>query len=136
MKQANGQLCNIDAPSQPLANPPSCITAIYAKKMQELNIDALYKLGYNATIPTPITSNLWILTSATELNPAGIMLIYPDKAPKSIKVEKPIHVLCLSPACSARSQHFHLPPYYENHEMTINISFNTANLNKMTISSP
>ena len=27
---ANGQFCNIYAPLQPLANPPSCITALYA----------------------------------------------------------------------------------------------------------
>ena len=30
-KQANTQFFNIDPPLQPLANPPSCITAIYAK---------------------------------------------------------------------------------------------------------
>ena len=30
-KQANGQFCNIDTPLQPLSNPPSCITTIYAK---------------------------------------------------------------------------------------------------------
>ena len=29
--QANGQFCCINAPLQPLANPPSCISAIYAK---------------------------------------------------------------------------------------------------------
>ena len=30
-KQANGQFCNIAAPLKPLANPSSCITAIYTK---------------------------------------------------------------------------------------------------------
>ena len=30
-QQANGQFCDINAPLQPLANPPSCIEAIYAK---------------------------------------------------------------------------------------------------------
>ena len=30
-QRANGQFCNIDSPLQPLTNPPSCITAIYAK---------------------------------------------------------------------------------------------------------
>ena len=51
-------------------------------------------------------------------------------------MEKSIHVLHLPPACSATSQQFHLPPHYENHEMMINISLNTANLNTMNISSP
>ena len=84
------------------------------------------------------TNNLkpWILTSATELNPAGITLICPDKAQKSFKVEKTIHILHLPPACSAMSQHFHLPPHYKNHQMMINISLNTANLSTMNISSP
>ena len=30
-QQAHGQFCNIDTPLQPLADPPLCITAIYAK---------------------------------------------------------------------------------------------------------
>ena len=72
----------------------------------------------------------------TESDPAGITLICPEHAPKLIKVQKPIHVLCLPPACSATSPHFHLPPHYENHQMAINISLNTANLNTVNISSP
>ena len=31
-KQANGQFCHISTPFQPLANPPTCITTLYAKK--------------------------------------------------------------------------------------------------------
>ena len=64
------------------------------------------------------------------------MLICPDQAPKSIKVQKPIHVLHLPAAYSATSQHFHLPPCYEKHQVMINISLNTANLNTMNTSSP
>ena len=30
-QNANRQFCNINAPLQPLANPPSCITALYTK---------------------------------------------------------------------------------------------------------
>ena len=30
-QNANGQFCRINAPFQPLANPPSCVTALYAK---------------------------------------------------------------------------------------------------------
>ena len=65
----------------------------------------------------------------------GITIICPNQGPKSIKVQKPIHVLCLPPAYSATSQQFHLPPHYENHQITINVSLNTANLNTMNISS-
>ena len=30
-KEANGQFCSIYTPFQPLANPPTCITALYSK---------------------------------------------------------------------------------------------------------
>ena len=30
-QQANGQFCHISTPFQPLANPPTCIAALYAK---------------------------------------------------------------------------------------------------------
>ena len=42
----------------------------------------------------------------------------------------------LQPACSASSQHFHLPPYHESHEITVNISLKTANPNAINISAP
>ena len=55
------------------------------------------------------------------------MIICPEEAPRFIKTQTPIHNLHLPPACSATSQHFHLPPCYETHELTINISLNTVN---------
>ena len=36
-QEANGQFCNIHAPFQPLANPPSCITALYAKNTASIS---------------------------------------------------------------------------------------------------
>ena len=138
IKCANGQFCKIEAPIQPLTNPPSCITAIYARN--NAGIAHIYSLQirntHSATVPTPITSNLWILTSTNESDSEGFTLICHDQAPKSISIRKPIHVLCLPPVCSAISQHFQLPPHYKNHKMMINILLNTANLNAMNISSP
>ena len=64
------------------------------------------------------------------------MIICPEEAPIFIKTQTPIHILCLPPTCSTASQHFHLPPNYETHHLTINISLNTANLNVMNISPP
>ena len=88
------------------------------------------------SIPTSITPNVWILTSAPTAVSTGIMLICPEKAPRFIKTQTPIHILWLPPACSTTSQHFHLPPHYETHDLTINIWLNTANLNVINISSP
>ena len=36
-EKANGQFCNIHAPFLPLANPPSCITALYAKNTASIS---------------------------------------------------------------------------------------------------
>ena len=45
-QQANGQLCSINIPLQPLANPPSCIAAIYAKnKVGIKKKKVLYRSG-------------------------------------------------------------------------------------------
>ena len=36
-QDANGQFCSITTPFQPLANPPSCIAALYAKSKADIN---------------------------------------------------------------------------------------------------
>ena len=36
-QEANGQFCKVYAPLQPLANPPSCITALYAKNTASIS---------------------------------------------------------------------------------------------------
>ena len=64
------------------------------------------------------------------------MLICPDEAPRFIKTQTPICIISLPSACITTSQHFHLQPCYETHQLTINISLNTANLNVMNVSSP
>ena len=134
-QQANGQFCSINTALQPLANPPSCIAAIYAKNKAGIEKGCSLQIRNmnSATIPTPIAPNVWILTSAPKSVLTEIMLICPDEAPRFIKIQTPIHILCLPPACSTTSQHFHLPPHYENHKLTINISLNTANLIVMNV---
>ena len=87
------------------------------------------------TIPMPVAPNKWILTSAPTAVLTGI-IICPEEAPRFIKTQTPIHILHLPPVCSTTSQHFHLSPHYETHELTINISLNAANLNVINISSP
>ena len=58
----------------------------------------------------------------------------PEEASRVLKQQTPIHVLRLQPACTATSQYFHHPPRYESHDVSINISLNTANLNVVNIS--
>ena len=88
----------------------------------------------SANIPTLIAPNVWILTAAPTSVLTGITLICPVEAPRFIKTQTPIHILHLAPACSTTSQHFHLPPHYETHQLTIKLSLNKTNLNVMNIS--
>ena len=137
-QKANRQFCSINASLQPLANPPSCIAAIYTKNKAwiEKRCSLQIRNANNVSIPTAIPPNVWILTSAPTVALIVLMLICAEAAPRFIKTQTPIHILWLPPACSTTSQHFHLPPQYETHEITINLSLNTANLNMMNISSP
>ena len=52
-----------------------------------------------------------------------------------IRVEKPINILKILPACSGTSSHFHLPPTYQNLHLEVNISLDMANLDMVNISS-
>ena len=130
-RDANRQFCNIDAPLQPLTNPPSCITALCAKNTANINMRCSCQIRNtnSVSIPTSIAPNVWILTSAPSAVTMRITLICPEVATRSIILWKPIHILCLPPACSPISPHFHLPPCYETQALTVNISPNTAYLN-------
>ena len=62
-------------------------------------------------------------------------IICPTKPAMSVHTSPPIHILRLEPACSATSQHFHLPPKYEDTHITMNLSIDNANLDIINISS-
>ena len=113
-------------------------TAIYVQNKAEIDkrCSLQIKNTNSVTIPTPIAPNVWILKSAPTVVLPGIMMICPEEAPRFIRTQTPIHILHLPPACSATSQHFHLPPDYETHELPIKISLNIVNLNVINISSP
>ena len=92
---ANGQVCNIYAPLQPLANPPSCITAFYAKNTANISNKCSLQIRktHSISIPSPIAPNVWILTSAPSTVTTAITLIYPGETTKFLTVKKPIHIL-------------------------------------------
>ena len=113
--KANGQFCNINTPPQLLANPPSCIIALYAKNAASITTRCSLQIrkAQSISIPLSIAPNVWILTSAPSAVTTRITLTCPGKTTKFIKVQKPIHILQLPPACSATLPHFHLPPQFE-----------------------
>ena len=124
-------------PLLPLENPPMCISTFYAKNTASIKkrCSLQTRKANSTSIPASITPNVWIITSPPTAVSSGITLICPEEVPRSIIPQTPIHVFQLLPACSATSQHFHLPPCYETHESTVIISPNTANLNIIDISS-
>ena len=136
-QEANGQFCNIATPLQPLANPPSCITALYAKNEASISARCLLQVRktHSISLPSQIAQNVWILTTAPSTVTTTITLICPEETTKFITVKKPIHILCLPPACSVTLPQFHLPPQYEHPSLTINISLDMANFNIINISS-
>ena len=129
-KEANRQFCPLLTPLQPLTNPPSCVTALYTKNSRE--IDCLCELTTKAQpeiyLPIPLTPNVWAIISSSFRQQPPVTVICPTKPAASINISLPIHVLKLEPACSATSQHFHLPPKYEDTHVTINFSIYNANL--------
>ena len=100
---ANRQFCNIYTPLQPLANPPSCITALYAKNTASISNKCLLQIRktQNNSLTSHMAPNVWILTSAPSTVTTAITLICPGETTKFITVKKPIPVLQLPPACSA-----------------------------------
>ena len=56
-QQANGQFCHISTPLQPLANPPNCITALYAKSEASIKSKCSLQICTTTTtsLPTQIT---------------------------------------------------------------------------------
>ena len=137
-KKTNGQFCIQNTPLLPLANPPTCASALYAKDKDGIQKGCSLQVrkANSISIPTSIAPNVWIITSMPAAVPARITLICPGEASRTIIPQTPIHILYLQPVCRTTSQHFHLPPWYESHEVTMNTSLNTSYLNVVNISGP
>ena len=136
-KEANGQFCPLTTPLQPLTNPPSCVAALYTKNSRE--IDRLYELTTKTQpelyLPIPLTSNVWAIISSPFKQQPPVTVICPTRPATLIHISPPIHILRLEPTCSVTSQHFHLPPKYEDTHVTMNLPIYNANLDIINISS-
>ena len=78
---------------------------------------------------------MWAIISSLFKQQPPVTVIYPTKPTMSVHISPPIHILRLEPACSATSQHFHLPPKYEDTHVMMNLSIYNANLDIINISS-
>ena len=135
-KEANRQFCPLMTPLQPPTNPPSCVAALYTKNSREIHClcDLTTKTQPELYLPIPLASNVWAIISSPFKQQLPVTVICPTRPAASIHISPPIHVLRLEPACSATSQHFHLPPKYEDTHITMNLSIYNANLDVINIS--
>ena len=115
---------------QLLANPPTCIAALYTKSKAGIASKCSLQLCKmtTTTLPTQITPDVWILTTPAIAPLNTVTLICPEKPMEMIQIQQPIHILKLPMACSATSSHFYLPPRYETPILDVNVSLNMANL--------
>ena len=131
-RPAKKQMVNSAAspPFQPLANPPSCIAALYAQSTVDITSKcSLQILKASATsLPTQIAPDVWILTTPITAPVSTITLICPEKTMRTIPIQKALHILKLPTACNATSPNFDLPPRYGTPTLDVNISLNMANL--------
>ena len=135
-QEANGQFCTIPTPFQPLANPPSCITTLYAMNTASILASSSLQIrkSSDVSMPSQLVPNVWILTSS----PSAADTITPiclGEMTQFIEVRKPNHILHIPTACSATLPNFHLPPQYEGPPLEFNISLDMENLNMINISS-
>ena len=109
-QEANGQFCSITTPFQPLANPPSCIAALYVKSTVDITSKCSLQIcKVSATnLPTQIAPDVWILATPVMAPVNTMTLICPEKTMETILIQKPIHILKLPTACSATSPNFYL----------------------------
>ena len=115
-QETNRQFCSITTPFQPLANPPSCIAALYAKSTADITLKCSLQIWKTSDInlPTQIAPDVWILATPLAAPANTMTLICPQKAMETIIIQKPVHILRPITACSATLPNFYLPPRYGN----------------------
>ena len=130
-QEANCQFCSITTPFQPLANPPSCIAALYVWSTVDITSKCSLQICKTSatTLPTQIAPDVWILTTPITMPVNTMTLICPEKA----MIQKPLHILKLPTVCSTTLPNFYLPPRYETPTLDVNISLNLANLHMINI---
>ena len=102
-QDTNGQFCSITTPFQPLANPTSCIAALYAKNKVDITSKCSLQLhkASGTNLPTQIAPDVWILTTPLTAPMNTMTLICPENPMETISTQKPIHILKLPMAYSA-----------------------------------
>ena len=94
-QEAHKQFCSTPTPFQPLANPPSCTTALYAKNTASISARCSLQIrkSSDVSIPSQLAPNVWILTRAPSAVAATITLKCLGETTQFIEVKRPFHIL-------------------------------------------
>ena len=135
-QEANSYFCSIITPFQPLANPPSCVSALYPRSPADITSQCSLQIRKTSDVnlPTQISPDICILMTSLSTPASTITLIHPEKATETITIRKPVHILRLPMACSATSTNFYLPSGYQPSNSNVNVSLNMANLHMVNVS--
>ena len=137
-QEVNGQFCNIPTPFQPLANPPSGITALYAKNTASISTRCSLQIRKSSDIsmPSQLAPNVWILITAPSAVTTTITLICTRETMKFIKVKETHSCIGDNPQLAVlHHQIFIYSPHYETTSSEVNISLDMANLHMINFSS-
>ena len=79
-QQANRQFCHISTPFQLLANPPTCIAALYTKSKKGVASKCSLQICKTTTtnLPTQKVPDVWILTTPATALVNTMTLIFPE----------------------------------------------------------
>ena len=88
---ANGQFCTIPTPFQPLANLPTCVSALYVRNSASTTSRCSLQIRktLDVSIPSQIAPTVWILMTALSTPASTITLICPGKLQHSLKWRNP-----------------------------------------------
>ena len=88
-QEVNSQFCSITTPFQPLANPPSCIAALYAKSTVDITSKCSLQIwkASNTNLPTQMAPDVWILITPLAAPVNTMTLICPEKAMETIIIQ-------------------------------------------------
>ena len=133
---ANSQFCSITTPFQPLAGPPSCVSALYARNPAGITPQCSLQIRKTSDVnlPTQISPDVWILMTPLSTPASTITLICPKRATETITIRKPVHILRIPMASSATSSSFYLPPTYQTSNLDVSVSLNMRNLHMINAS--
>ena len=93
-QEGNGQLCSITTPFHPLANPPLCVAALYARSTADITSQCSVQIRKTSDVnlPTQISLDVWIITTPLSAPASTIMLICPERATETITIKKNLYI--------------------------------------------